>query len=329
MTPDEQNQTSTSQEEMVPSLSTTSNAPIPMPEQDAANANQKRTKLHEVINEAWGYNWLDNDAFASIIKYADPEMAQKNKMGFELDLLNGKKIKFYHPTPNDPNERIAGPKKELDQDTAAAMVALARLRGWKTMNVHGTVEQKEMLWLAVMRQNLLEIDAFERDQKNGKIPKKDQDGKEIPFSPLSVANFVPLADSPVYQQWLQEEAEWKAKHAPAPELTRDTGTGAPEKKAVPDENKKTEPEKTADKTEDKKPEAETKKPETEVKKPEPEKKSDTITGSKFAAKADNNSKFMGKGPGNQFSSKFNKVNSKPHNNKTHHKHRGPDRHKPH
>jgi hypothetical protein len=327
MTPDDQNQTSAPQEEVMPSLSTTSNLPVE-PEQTAANTNQKRTKLHEVINEKWGYNWLDNDAFSSIIKYADPEMAKKNKTGFEMDLLNGKKIKWNLPSQNDPNEKISGPNRGFDQDTAAAMVALARLRGWKTMIVEGTLEQKEMLWLAVQRQNLLEMDAFERDQKSGKIPKKDNEGKEITFSPLSVANFVPLADSPVYQQWLEEEAAWKAQHAPAPELKQDTGPDTPEKPAPADENKKAEPEKTADKPEEKKPEAEDKKPEAETKKPEPEKKSDTISGSKFAAKADTKSQFMAKDKNSQFSSQFGKVNNKPHNNKTHHKHRGPNRHQP-
>jgi hypothetical protein len=324
MAPDEQNQTSTPEEEMIPSLSTTSNLPVES-NQTPANTNQKRTRLHEVINETWGYNWLDNDAFASIIKYADPEMAKKNTTGFELDLFNGKKIKWNLPSQNDPNERISGPNRGFDQDTAAAMVALARLRGWKTLNVHGTVAQKEMLWLAVQRQNLLEMDAFERDQKNGKIPKTGADGKVITFSPLSVGNHTPLADSPIYQQWLKEEAEWKEKHAPTPELTQDSGTEGPEKPAPADE-KKTEPENTADKTEDKKLETETKKPETEAKKQEPEKKSDTIAGSKFAAKADNKSKFLAKGNNSQFSSKFNKGSNKSHNNKTHHKHRGPNRH---
>jgi len=223
------------QEETMPSISNTSNLPVQEPEQQVDNVKRKRTKLDEVINEAWGYGGLDGDAFDSIIKYADPEMAKKSKTGFEMDLLKGGKISWTPPSQQDPNERISCPSKKFDQDAAAAMVALARLHGWKTLNVHGTVEQKEMLWLAVQRQNLLEKEAFERDQKSGKIPQteKDKDGKDVPvtFTPLSVANFMPLADSKIFQQWQQEDADYKAKHAVDPKITENKEPPpAPDKK---------------------------------------------------------------------------------------------------
>jgi hypothetical protein len=310
MSADEQNQASNKEKEQdtMPSLTTAADAQAQ--EKQASNVNRKRTRLHAVINEAWGYKWLDDDAFLSIINYVDPETAERNKKAgfFELELLNGGKIKWAPPNQNEP-EKISCPPRKFNAEAAAAMVSLARLRGWKTVNVDGTVEQKEMLWLEVMRQNLLDKESFERKQKDGTIPKKSQDGKDIVYTPLTVANFVPLADSPVFQQWLKEEADYNARHAETG-LTQDDGK-APEKKA----------------------ENEVQKPEAETKKTEPEKKTDIEskfvdkTGEKKAS-PESRKKFPAK-DGGFYAQKFNKVSSKSLNNLTYHKHRGGSKHTPH
>lgn len=171
------------------------------------------TALHKVLHESWGSDdWLHSLAFSYFIKLADANHAKKTKTGFEL-LMNGKKVSWNAPTQESP-EMVTGVAKDFDQNTADAMVALARLRGWRTMNVHGTTEQKDLLWLAIQRQNRLEKEAFENGQKNGSIPLKDKDGKPVEYKPLTAGNYKPAADSPAMQAYMQEQAEYDAQHAP-------------------------------------------------------------------------------------------------------------------
>ena len=310
MAPDEQNQNSTPQEEVMPGLSNTSFESAPVENKNTpkpANANRKRTRLDEVINEAWGYGELDDDAFESIIKYADPDTADKNKTGFEVALRNGGKIKWNPQSQTEP-EMISCPSRKFNPEAAAAMVALSRLHGWKALNVHGTVEQKEMLWLEVQRQNLLEKEAFERKVKDGTIP-KDKDGKLPVYTPLTVANFTPLADSRIYQQWLQEEAAWKAQHPEevAPVEVTKANDVAPEKKAEPAEEVKNETAPVADNK--------------AVAKTEAKKVPDTKVKSKYL-----NTKNYKAPHGDKNDSKFFKSNGKPKHLHPNRKQRGGPKH---
>lgn len=169
---------------------------------------RKRSNLDGVINDLWGFPSLDDEAYLSLIKDVDPDSAKKKKTGFELTLLNGGKINWNAPTHNC-HESISAPNRGFCQESAEAMVAMARLRGWKALNVSGTVEQREMLWLAVQRQNLKEKTAFEEGQRNGSIPKNDKDGKPLEYVPLTVNNYAPELNSKIDLQW---QAEYDALH---------------------------------------------------------------------------------------------------------------------
>ncbi|MBI3440846.1 MAG: hypothetical protein HY052_03415 [Proteobacteria bacterium] len=189
--------------------------------------NRTRTKLHGVINELWGYNWLQDDPYFYLIHYANPDKTKKTKTGFKLKLLDGGEINWNPPSERSP-EMISGVSRHFNQASAEAIVALARLRGWKTLDVHGTPAQKEMLWLAAQRQNLQEKEAYERN------PCVDDKGNKVPFQPLVVTNFAPLADSRAFVQWKQEEAAYNTQHPPVPAIPPDPPTPAPEeKKAAP------------------------------------------------------------------------------------------------
>jgi len=190
-----------------------SQAPVETPPQPPANNNrrQTRTRLHDVLNETWGlgadaFLYLD-DAFLYLDEYADSDSAKKTKTGFEIKLRNGGKV-MWNPPDRDHPEMISAPAKSFNQDSAEAIVALARLHGWKTLNLHGNQEQKEMLWLAVQRQNLQDQQAYERN------PRRDKDGKKIEYVPLTVSNFAPLGDSKILQQWLEEKARHDALRTP-------------------------------------------------------------------------------------------------------------------
>lgn len=202
----------------------------PEPANSGTLPNILGTKLHKVIHEAWGNDdWLRSSAFAYFIKLADAEHAKKTKTGFEL-MMNGKKVSWNAPTQQSP-EMVTGVSRGFDQSSADAMVALARLRGWRTMNVHGTTEQKDMLWLSIQRQNRLDQEAFENGQKNGTIPLKD--GKPIEYTPLTVGNYKPAADSPAMQAYLREQAEYDALHAPPAAITPPEEVAKPAAPAEP------------------------------------------------------------------------------------------------
>lgn len=201
----------------------------PMTPPPAANTNrrkQRQTKLHEVIGDAWGFplgaDWMDDDAYTYLIKIANPDTAKKTKTGFEADLLGGGKIAWHAPTPNSP-EKITSDAKTFNQQSAAAVIAMARMRGWKTLNLHGSPEQKEILWMAIQRQNLLEQEAYERS------PKFDATGNKIPYVPLASGDFTPRDG--VINMWLKEKEEYERiqqkKQAAPPAPPASTPPAAP------------------------------------------------------------------------------------------------------
>lgn len=205
---------------------------------DLPPVNRRRTNLHTILNETWGASWIDDEIFEEIIKHGDPSTAKKTKTGFTFSLSSGETITWLSPTPHYNYEIVKGPKKNFNQEAAETMIALARMHGWKKMQVQGTVAQKEMLWLAVQRQNLHAREAFELRQKNE--PTKDKNGKEIEFTPFEVINFHPLADSEVLRQWQAELAAHEEAKNPAPTVERvDTPEPPPlPQQAAPQEEQK-------------------------------------------------------------------------------------------
>lgn len=225
--------------EKTPELAGLSNSSVPgetpAPPETAAPANRQRTRLHEILNEQWGIGWPSDYAYGHLIQYANPEMAEKTKNGFSLKSSTGTLIHW--EAASQRSSEFIGCQKgaDLTQEDAAAIVSLAKLRGWTDINVHGSTEQKEKLWLAAMQRNIADQLAFQQGQENGTIPKTGEDGKTIKFQPMQVKNFEPLHDSAAYQQYLKEYA---AAFPEEPELAVT--------EAKPEEKPETKPEETAE-----------------------------------------------------------------------------------
>ncbi len=187
---------------------------VPIP----SASKKKKTRLHEVIDEFWKninpeyLEIMKELAFRELIQYADPDSAKMTKNGFELKLHTGSTMRFdvVQQKSGAVRETITGSKENFQQQDADAMVALARLRGMNSVSLHGSAEQKEMIWLAVQQRNLFEKANFERRQQNGEIPETQEDGTPIVFTPLVVDNYAPAPDSKAVLQMQQLEAEIKA-----------------------------------------------------------------------------------------------------------------------
>ena len=199
-----------------------------------------KTNLSQLIKSYWKIDPdnIDEAVWDEILSNADPEKATsytrniyaRNMRRFsyqfyESSIKKGFKVKLYHggtvlwkpPTPAIPVEKIYSNRNfTFTQDSANSVIALARLRGWKSINLSGTHHQRDMLWLAVQRQNLKEQKAFEARQADGSIKKFDDKGKAIKYIPITIANFTPEADSKLAQQWAEELATATKKKTPKP-----------------------------------------------------------------------------------------------------------------
>lgn len=171
----------------------------PAPEQQPVEkSGHSMTALDRVIHDKWGVAGLQDDIFKYVIQYADPETAKGTGKGFKLRLAHGETLQWVAPTQQTP-EMITGPKRQFTQECADVIIMMAMARGWKSVNVQGNDQQKEMLWLAAQRAG------------------------------VPVANFEPLADSAIRKQWEQE----KLKHAEQPGVTESKFAGkAPEQSAA-------------------------------------------------------------------------------------------------
>lgn len=197
------------------------------------------TPLHKVLNDLWGLNRIDEPVYLQLAENVRLDSARKTKTGFEVTLDSGQKITWSPYIHKVANEKITGPKNGFDQAAAAAMIALADAHGWKKLQVTGKAEHKELLWLAVQRQNVRDKEAFDIAQKEGRIP-PDENGNPRKFVPIEI-NFAPLPDSAVYRQWQAEKpadrkADSKADE-PGPEVKEDnkgSGPSGAAKNAMPE-----------------------------------------------------------------------------------------------
>lgn len=91
-------------------------------------------------------------------------------------------------------EFIGVPDKKtiVDAHDAQVMVGLAKSRGWKAINVAGSQQEKERMWLEAQRQG------------------------------LSVANFQPKPGSEVYKQWQEEKPNAGISQAPEHDFHKET-----------------------------------------------------------------------------------------------------------
>lgn len=89
---------------------------------------------------------------------------RKSKYGFDLHFENGKqhKIEWHESLRGSGSEFIGMTRRTalFDQDDAFNVVSASRARGWKTLNVHGTDDQKAMLWVEAKLQGM-EVTNFE------------------------------------------------------------------------------------------------------------------------------------------------------------------------
>lgn len=209
-------------------------------EADAAGnprSKQKRTNLHIIINKRWGRGELDDYIYEELIKYASPDTAKETKNGFELELLNGRKIRWevVQEEGYPQYEQITGSRRGFNMEEAAAMAALAALRGWAEVNVFGTIREKEMLWLAAQLQNLQVREKFETAQAAGEYPLTDENGNPAPIPQMVVNGFTPLMDSEIVARYRKAEAEYLARRPVPPQET------APETEPVPEAEPEAEP----------------------------------------------------------------------------------------
>ena len=164
-----------------------------------------RTAFHDMAKKVWGNDDVAAYLVDELSRHAHLDRVKPVENGFELELKSGQKVKYGLFQRQDGNsfEAMVGDPKKFDDSAASAMVLLSRVHGWDSLNVHGTQDQKEKMWLAVQRQALLEYKQFTKLQAEGVIDKDAQ------FQPPTVANFEPDRNSRVYKQAMKELAEFE------------------------------------------------------------------------------------------------------------------------
>jgi hypothetical protein len=126
-----------------------------------------RTQVDKFLANLWGGDVdherlpISRDYLIELLDLSFFEQTQEG--GFKMKLKNGNKIVHgFLPgqpdaegNPGPPIEYIKGTKWGgfTDQD-ARAVIALAALHGWKSVEVHGNVDQKRKLYLAARAQGL-------------------------------------------------------------------------------------------------------------------------------------------------------------------------------
>jgi len=138
----------------------------------------------QVINEAWGLPDVD----IALKQALENASVKKKGDGLVIGLPNGHKIQWDPNMPGTNGEfiGIVGYRPSLDELDAKTIIAAAKSRGKDSVNLHGSRSNKEKLWLEAMRQD------------------------------VKVANFQPMPDSKVYQQWMKEKESYLAGVSAAP-----------------------------------------------------------------------------------------------------------------
>jgi hypothetical protein len=191
-------------DDVAPAVNNNASAPPVRPSGDGLSAGEKGTNLYKFLVQSWGGENIEGRIFSQMFSFSHPTkfFPQQTKNGFKIELFGGHSIEWHAAQKRGRNshESISGDKTHFDQEQASAIVTMARVHGWQSIDVQGSKEHKEMLWLATQRQALHERDM----QLAGKMPE----------GPLPhVANFKPAEDSAIYKQWLEEKAGWEKAHS--------------------------------------------------------------------------------------------------------------------
>jgi hypothetical protein len=183
-----------------PSVSNNSSTPPVRSSGNSSSSEARETNLYKLLAERQGRENIDGNMFSQLYSFGHPNFAAKTKDGFKMELGSGSSIEWSSVQKRGkPQESIKGSKADFSLFEASAIVTMARVHGWQSINVQGSKEHKEMLWLATQRQALHERDM----QLSGAMPEGT-----LPH----VTNFKPSEDSAIYKQWLEEKAGWEKAH---------------------------------------------------------------------------------------------------------------------
>lgn len=131
-------------------------------------------KMRMLLNDKWGLQWPD-PVLHNIMQKGS---VTKGIGGIVFELEDGATIKW-HENFMQQGEFVGktGLFAKISEKDAEAIVAVAKNRGWSKLNVYGSREQREMLWLEAKKQG------------------------------VEVGNFAPTADSPIMQKWAEAQLE--------------------------------------------------------------------------------------------------------------------------
>ncbi|MEZ0261279.1 MAG: LPD7 domain-containing protein [Alphaproteobacteria bacterium] len=147
-------------------------APALPAEPDAEEEIRDTRKMRQLLNDKWGLQWPD-PVLHNIMQKGS---VTKGFGGIVFELEGGSTIKW-HENFMQQGEFVGktGFFAKVSEEEAEATVAIAKNRGWTKLNVYGNRDQKEMFWLEAKKQG------------------------------MEVANFQPMADSPIMQKWAQHQ----------------------------------------------------------------------------------------------------------------------------
>ncbi|MEZ0261851.1 MAG: LPD7 domain-containing protein [Alphaproteobacteria bacterium] len=126
--------------------------PLPQPATVVKAPEQFKTDLDINVDIVFLNEW-QVPAIAPELKDA-LKAASKSSQGIEFTLNNGHKFGWSEQTEGREFIGTRDQKQEFDGFDARAIVAASRSRGWTSIRVHGTDEQKEALWLEAQRQKI-------------------------------------------------------------------------------------------------------------------------------------------------------------------------------
>jgi len=161
------------------------------------------------------FDWFADQApapasLASLQSLTNLETFKQTDNSFQLNVANSTHVVQWVAAPADASQAayIQGQSDGFSLADAQAMVALSAVKGWKQVSVNGSEQEKEFIWLAAQMQG------------------------------VSVANYVPSANSAVYQQWQKMKSDTAPPAidaAKGPEITAakpDEEKPAPEKSGL-------------------------------------------------------------------------------------------------
>lgn len=146
------------------------------------------TALDVIVQEVWGRP-VNDEIYVALLLHTNCDQAKKTKDGFFVPLANDQTVEYRQAQGARPEMITATKKRDFSQDAADVIVAFAVVRGWTSVNLHGTASQKEMLWIAAKRKGLqVDESQIPADAKVRKLWAKESSlgQQKPPLSPLIV-----------------------------------------------------------------------------------------------------------------------------------------------